>query len=72
MLIIVFLFYLKVFDRFGSFLQLVDTSLSPLYGPQGLALSPEGDRIFVADSGNHCIKVYKYENWVTNVSKIGS
>ena len=48
-----------MFDQFGSFLSYVNTLGCPLYGPQGLALTPEGN-IVVADSGNHCIKIYKY------------
>ena len=50
---------LQVFDSNGSFLTYVNTSADPLYGPQGLAVSSEG-QVVVADSGNHCIKVYKY------------
>ena len=50
---------IQVFDQFGSFLSYVNTLGCPLYGPQGLALTPEGN-IVVADSGNHCIKIYKY------------
>ncbi|CAF90325.1 unnamed protein product, partial [Tetraodon nigroviridis] len=30
-----------------------------LYGPQGLALTSDG-HVVVADSGNHCFKVYRY------------
>ena len=52
-------FRIQVFDQFGSFLSYVNTLGCPLYGPQGLALTPEGN-IVVADSGNHCIKIYKY------------
>ena len=54
-----FYLYLQVFDSNGSFLSYVNTSADPLYGPQGLAVSSEG-QVVVADSGNHCIKVYKY------------
>ncbi|KAG7173740.1 Tripartite motif-containing protein 2-like 2 [Homarus americanus] len=50
---------MQVFDAQGSFLSYVNTLADPLYGPQGLTLTPDG-QIFVADSGNHCFKVYKY------------
>ncbi|CAL4097070.1 unnamed protein product [Meganyctiphanes norvegica] len=50
---------IQVFDSQGSFLSYVNTLADPLYGPQGLTLTPDG-LIFVADSGNHCFKVYKY------------
>lgn len=49
----------QVFDRNGSFLSYVNTAAEPLYGPQGLAITSDG-QIVVADSGNHCIKFYKY------------
>lgn len=52
-------FLFQVFDSNGSFLSYVNTSADPLYGPQGLAITPEGT-VVVSDSGNHCIKVYKY------------
>ncbi|KAK3854735.1 hypothetical protein Pcinc_038802, partial [Petrolisthes cinctipes] len=50
---------IQVFDAQGSFLSYVNTLADPLYGPQGMTLAPDG-QIFVADSGNHCFKVYKY------------
>merc|ERR1712176_171324 len=37
-------------------------SSDPLYGPQGVAVTSSGN-IAVADSGNHCIKVYKYHHY---------
>lgn len=49
----------KVFDSSGSFLSYINTSADPLYGPQGLALTADG-HVAVADSGNHCFKVYRY------------
>ncbi|CAF90324.1 unnamed protein product [Tetraodon nigroviridis] len=49
----------KVFDGSGSFLSYINTSAEPLYGPQGLALTSDG-HVVVADSGNHCFKVYRY------------
>uniref|UniRef100_A0A671WKU8 RING-type E3 ubiquitin transferase n=1 Tax=Sparus aurata TaxID=8175 RepID=A0A671WKU8_SPAAU len=45
--------------RTGSFLSYINTSADPLYGPQGLALTSDG-HVAVADSGNHCFKVYRY------------
>lgn len=50
---------LKVFDAEGSFLSFVNTSADPLYGPQGLTVTDDGN-IVVADSGNHCFKIYKH------------
>lgn len=49
----------QVFDGSGSFLSYINTSVDPLYGPQGLALTSDG-HVVVADSGNHCFKVYRY------------
>lgn len=51
--------HLQVFDGSGSFLSYINTSADPLYGPQGLALTSDG-HVVVADSGNHCFKVYRY------------
>lgn len=51
---------IQVFDSRGSFLALVDTSSDPLYGPQGLAVSTDDDHVIVADSGNHCFKIFKH------------
>lgn len=50
---------IQVFDSNGSFLSFVNSSADPLYGPQGLTLTDDGC-VVVADSGNHCLKVYKY------------
>ena len=50
---------IQIFDSQGSFLSFVNTVVCPLYGPQGLALTHDG-HIVVADSGNHCFKLYKY------------
>ncbi|XP_055927492.1 tripartite motif-containing protein 2-like isoform X2 [Argiope bruennichi] len=50
---------IQVFDMNGSFLSFINTFGDPLYGPQGLALTPDG-HVVVSDSGNHCFKVYKY------------
>ncbi|XP_046644057.1 tripartite motif-containing protein 2-like [Daphnia pulicaria] len=58
----------QVFDRQGTFLQCINTSSDPLYGPQGLSLCD--GMLYVADSGNHCIKVYRYDNFVTNVLQV--
>lgn len=49
----------QVFDSNGSFLSYINTSADPLYGPQGLALTSDG-HVVVADSGNHCFKIYRY------------
>lgn len=51
--------FVQVFDGSGSFLSYINTSADPLYGPQGLALTSDG-HVVVADSGNHCFKVYRY------------
>lgn len=50
---------IQVFDSEGSFLSYVNTSADPLYGPQGLTVTTDGF-CAVADSGNHCFKIYKY------------
>ena len=55
----VLVLFLQVFDSEGSFLSFVNTSGNPLYGPQGLAFTEDGN-ILVADSGNHCFKVYRH------------
>ena len=58
---LILVFRIQVFDQFGSFLSYVNTGGCPLYGPQGLAITPEpAGHVVVADSGNHCVKVYKY------------
>lgn len=54
--------FVQVFDGSGSFLSYINTSADPLYGPQGLALTSDG-HVVVADSGNHCFKVYRYLQW---------
>ena len=54
--------HFQVFDGSGSFLSYINTSADPLYGPQGLALTSDG-HVVVADSGNHCFKVYRYLQW---------
>lgn len=53
------IYFWQVFDGSGSFLSYINTSADPLYGPQGLALTSDG-HVVVADSGNHCFKVYRY------------
>lgn len=50
---------IQVFDSTGSFLSYVNTMADPLYGPQGISVTDMG-QVVVADSGNHCFKVYKY------------
>ncbi|XP_047736165.1 tripartite motif-containing protein 2-like [Hyalella azteca] len=47
------------FDSGGSFLSYINTLADPLHGSQGLAYTPDG-HVVVADSGNHCLKVYRY------------
>jgi len=50
---------IQVFDCQGSFLSYVSSSVEPLYGPQGLTVTHDG-YVAIADSGNHCVKLYKY------------
>ncbi|XP_053533400.1 tripartite motif-containing protein 2 isoform X1 [Ictalurus punctatus] len=50
---------IQVFDSSGSFLSFINTSADPLFGPQGLTITSDS-HILVADSGNHCFKVYRY------------
>ena len=63
-IILIFLpsYLFQVFDSEGSFLSYVNTSADPLYGPQGLTVTTDGF-CAVADSGNHCFKIYKYLQW---------
>ena len=49
----------QVFDNTGRYLSTVNTAATALYGPQGLAMSPEG-HVIVADTGNHAVKYYTY------------
>ncbi|XP_075909552.1 uncharacterized protein LOC142906039 [Petromyzon marinus] len=51
---------IQVFNCVGAFKGVLAPSVHPLSCPQGLALSPEGTRLVVADTGNHCCKVYSY------------
>ena len=53
------LHFSQAFDSKGSFLSYINTSSDPLYGPQGLAINQDGN-VVVADSGNHCFKIYRY------------
>ena len=53
---------IQIFDSQGSFLSFVNTLACPLYGPQGIAATIDG-QVVVADSGNHCFKIYKYLQW---------
>ena len=50
----------QIFDEDGCFLSLVDTSPAPLFGPQAL-FATRDNSVIVADSGNHCVKIFKYE-----------
>ena len=50
---------IQIFDSQGSFLSFVNTLACPLYGPQGVAATGDG-QVVVADTGNHCYKIYKY------------
>ncbi|XP_030837060.1 tripartite motif-containing protein 2 isoform X1 [Strongylocentrotus purpuratus] len=50
---------LQVFDSSGSFVSYINTMGDPLYGPQDICITSDG-HVAVADSGNHCVKVYKY------------
>ncbi|XP_046699281.1 tripartite motif-containing protein 2 isoform X2 [Silurus meridionalis] len=50
---------IQVFDSSGSFLSFINTSADPLFGPQGLSIT-SNSHVLVADSGNHCFKVYRY------------
>ena len=57
-----FFFFSQVFDNQGSFLTFINTSGDPLYGPQGISITCDG-HVVVADSGNHCLKIYRYLQW---------
>ena len=49
----------QVFDSSGSFISYINTTGDPLYGPQGVSITNDGC-VVVADSGNHCVKMYRY------------
>lgn len=51
---------LQIFDEQGSFLGHVDTHAAPLFGPQSISATSE-NQVIVADSGNHCVKVFHYD-----------
>lgn len=55
---------LQVFDEEGSFLSHVDTSAAPLFGPQSIYATRD-NTVLVADSGNHCVKIFRYETTQT-------
>lgn len=50
----------QVFEEDGSFLSLVDTSSAPLFGPQAV-YAMRDNKVAVADSGNHCVKIFHYD-----------
>ncbi|ESO00601.1 hypothetical protein HELRODRAFT_82746 [Helobdella robusta] len=52
---------IQVYKSNGSYMHTVDTSVSQLSGPQGVCFIDD-DRILVADSGNHCLKVFNYKS----------
>jgi hypothetical protein len=49
---------LKIFDKHGNFIKFVNSELNPLYGPQDVAII--NNTIAVADSGNHCVKLFEH------------
>lgn len=51
---------IHVFDKYGKFLKYVNSEVNPMYGPQDLDLIEDLNLIAVADSGNHCVRLYNY------------
>ena len=51
---------LQVFDKNGGFLKFINTELNKLYGPQDIQIVERKNLVAVADSGNHCIKLFNY------------
>ena len=49
---------IQVFNKYGNFIRYINSELNPLYGPQDLAVI--NNTVAVADSGNHCIKLFEY------------
>ncbi len=49
---------IQVFDKHGTFLRFINSETNRLYGPQDLTLI--NNTIAVADSGNHCVKIFEY------------
>ena len=52
---------IQVFTNGGAFVSMIESSGDPLSEPRGLAITKDG-HVYVADSGNHCIKKYKYKD----------
>ncbi|CAF0704326.1 unnamed protein product [Brachionus calyciflorus] len=48
----------QVFDKHGSFIRYIRCEINQLYGPQDLAVI--NNTIAIADSGNHCVKIFEY------------
>ena len=52
---------IQVFTNNGTFVSIIESSEDPLSQPRGLAVTQDG-HVYVADTGNHCIKKYKYKD----------
>ena len=51
----------QVFDSNGSFISIIESTGDPLHSPCGLAVTADG-YVYVVDTGNCCIKKYKYRD----------
>ena len=51
----------QVFKHDGTFVSMIESINDPLKKPRGLAITKDG-YVYVADSGNNCIKKYKYRD----------
>ena len=49
-----------MFDKCGKFLKFVNAEINQLYGPQDLKVIENENLVAIADSGNHCIKIFNY------------
>ena len=51
---------IQVFENDGTFVSVIESKDDPLKTPRGLAVTNDGC-VYVADSGNHCVKKYRYK-----------
>ena len=52
---------MQVFQLDGTFVSMIVRREDPLKSPRGLMVTNDG-HVYVVDSGNHCIKKYKYRD----------
>ena len=52
---------IQVFKYNGQFVSMIESKDDPLKGPRGLLVTQDG-YVYVVDSGNSCVKKYKYRH----------